>query len=181
MGKYGAENTKECFNCRTRSTPLWRKGDKGETLCNACGLYYRHHNGTFRRTIGRKQTRPSGDKHSKPARRNSLIGIMMNLEDRRRFDQLLRRSRALQRTCNFSEYTFGKYGPRNPACCRGVASQVPLMPFLSDDNVRIELACWENECAEFGDNGKAPHVIVPVENIKEAIENLVRISSTLKK
>lgn len=34
---------KECYNCHTRETPLWRRSMDGGNLCNACGLYLRNH------------------------------------------------------------------------------------------------------------------------------------------
>uniref|UniRef100_A0A3Q0R4F8 GATA-type domain-containing protein n=1 Tax=Amphilophus citrinellus TaxID=61819 RepID=A0A3Q0R4F8_AMPCI len=33
----------QCVNCLTESTTLWRRNSAGETVCNACGLYYRLH------------------------------------------------------------------------------------------------------------------------------------------
>lgn len=36
----------ECSNCHTMKTPLWRKDPAGNTLCNACGLFYKLHGTT---------------------------------------------------------------------------------------------------------------------------------------
>ncbi|ODV89905.1 hypothetical protein CANCADRAFT_17130, partial [Tortispora caseinolytica NRRL Y-17796] len=32
-----------CTNCRTKTTPLWRRNAEGEPLCNACGLFLKLH------------------------------------------------------------------------------------------------------------------------------------------
>ncbi|CAK9436178.1 uncharacterized protein LODBEIA_P07360 [Lodderomyces beijingensis] len=37
----------QCTNCETKTTPLWRKSNTGDLLCNACGLFYKLH-GVFR-------------------------------------------------------------------------------------------------------------------------------------
>ncbi|KAL1468506.1 hypothetical protein MTO96_025342 [Rhipicephalus appendiculatus] len=35
---------KQCSNCATSTTTLWRRNNQGEPVCNACGLYYKLHN-----------------------------------------------------------------------------------------------------------------------------------------
>jgi hypothetical protein len=39
-----AESGQECANCHQTQTPLWRKNERGEPVCNACGLYAKLHN-----------------------------------------------------------------------------------------------------------------------------------------
>ncbi|KAG1893553.1 uncharacterized protein F5891DRAFT_962795, partial [Suillus fuscotomentosus] len=52
-------------------TPLWRKGDEGKTVCNACSLYYKLHGSarpiSMKSDIIRKRSR-----HDARAQRSSL-------------------------------------------------------------------------------------------------------------
>ncbi|THV00280.1 glucocorticoid receptor-like (DNA-binding domain) [Dendrothele bispora CBS 962.96] len=54
-----------CHNCQTTTTPLWRKDDEGNFLCNACGLYHKLH-GYARPVVLRTDTiRPRARIHNR--------------------------------------------------------------------------------------------------------------------
>ncbi|ORZ20784.1 hypothetical protein BCR42DRAFT_370718 [Absidia repens] len=38
-----SSSSTDCVNCHQTKTPLWRKNKRGESVCNACGLYSRLH------------------------------------------------------------------------------------------------------------------------------------------
>ncbi|KAJ1032549.1 hypothetical protein NDA16_000572 [Ustilago loliicola] len=52
--KSAAVGALRCTNCQTTTTPLWRRDEDGNNICNACGLYHKLH-GTHR-PIGMKKT-----------------------------------------------------------------------------------------------------------------------------
>ncbi|KAI9272380.1 hypothetical protein EDC94DRAFT_258512 [Helicostylum pulchrum] len=43
MSEAVIESGQECANCHQTQTPLWRKNERGEPVCNACGLYAKLH------------------------------------------------------------------------------------------------------------------------------------------
>ncbi|CAH2099374.1 unnamed protein product [Euphydryas editha] len=67
-----------CSNCHTTTTSLWRRNAQGETVCNACGLYYKLHN--INRPLAMKkdsiQTRKRKPKNSMKAERNISKGLV---------------------------------------------------------------------------------------------------------
>lgn len=43
VDNFSSKKLLKCTNCQTKTTPLWRKSNNGDLLCNACGLFYKLH------------------------------------------------------------------------------------------------------------------------------------------
>ncbi|CAG8641364.1 9534_t:CDS:2, partial [Acaulospora colombiana] len=66
-----------CSNCNTMNTPLWRRDEEGQTLCNACGLYFKLHH--ERRPLSMKtdviKKRQRYENGQTPSRRAGSMGV----------------------------------------------------------------------------------------------------------
>lgn len=84
----------KCHNCETTTTPLWRRDESGNTICNACGLYYKLHN--IQRPVAMKKTiikrrkrfnshlidkRQSPKSHSDPSNLNTIQSFLKSSQD----------------------------------------------------------------------------------------------------
>lgn len=79
-----------CHNCQTTVTPLWRKNEQGQHLCNACGLYSRTY-GKPRPLAMKKQegyrkrprNKEGGNAVTKKARSDSVDAILVPVPEPR--------------------------------------------------------------------------------------------------
>jgi uncharacterized Zn finger protein (UPF0148 family) len=64
---------RQCVNCGCTSTPLWRRDNAGNYLCNACGLYHKM-NGTNRPLVKPKNSRVSSSRREGTSCANCFTG-----------------------------------------------------------------------------------------------------------
>ncbi|KAH8927472.1 hypothetical protein BT69DRAFT_786938 [Atractiella rhizophila] len=64
-----SDSRPQCSNCGAYQTPLWRRGNNEELLCNACGLYLKLHKTHRPKSFGHKApaAAPAAKHHHAPA------------------------------------------------------------------------------------------------------------------
>ncbi|CAH6721619.1 hypothetical protein CLIB1444_06S06304 [[Candida] jaroonii] len=78
----------QCSNCQTKTTPLWRKSNNGDLLCNACGLFYKLHG--VLRPLNNKVEKNIKTQHSNDNMiMNNNINLFNNLSENDEIDNLL--------------------------------------------------------------------------------------------
>ncbi|KAI8084165.1 uncharacterized protein B0P05DRAFT_570546 [Gilbertella persicaria] len=114
------ESGQECANCHQTQTPLWRKNERGEPVCNACGLYAKLHHrdrpAEMRKTtIQRRRRDWNAEEHEdiEPEQDKPMAGL--EDEDTRFVSLLLQMDRTqmhgflgmLERRCDFLKTILG--------------------------------------------------------------------------
>ncbi|KAI7873827.1 glucocorticoid receptor-like (DNA-binding domain) [Lichtheimia hyalospora FSU 10163] len=104
LQKFLQQENQQCVNCYQTTTPLWRKNELGESVCNACGLYQKHHNKSRPMDVMQQQQQqqckrrrpllPSEDDDNSDSRFRELLD-RMNPEQMQSFLIILERRCAL--------------------------------------------------------------------------------------
>ncbi|KAF0987251.1 hypothetical protein HZS_927 [Henneguya salminicola] len=68
-----------CANCKTTTTTLWRRTSEGESVCNACGLYFKLHG--FNRPVSMRKDEIQTRNRKKNQQSKELGPIIQNNEN----------------------------------------------------------------------------------------------------
>ncbi|CDH48315.1 hypothetical protein RO3G_01695 [Lichtheimia corymbifera JMRC:FSU:9682] len=135
------ENNQQCANCYQTTTPLWRKNELGESVCNACGLYQKHHNKSRpldamqqqqqqQQCKRRRPLLPSEDDDNSDSRFRELLD-RMNPEQMQSFLVILERRCALLRSMLSGEEQLAHHHHQPPTPASSLASSPHHQPSSS--------------------------------------------------
>ncbi|KAK3398795.1 GATA type zinc finger protein asd-4 [Sordaria brevicollis] len=129
MANHDRETTQPtCQNCATSTTPLWRRDEMGQVLCNACGLFLKLHG----------RPRPISLKTDVIKSRNRVKTMRPDLAKQKKQQQQQQQQQNLAATADMNGGV-GMMDPNNPAAAAAAqaarrASQKSMNGHPVDDN-----------------------------------------------
>ncbi|KAK3491808.1 GATA type zinc finger protein asd-4 [Neurospora crassa] len=124
MANHDRETTQPtCQNCATSTTPLWRRDEMGQVLCNACGLFLKLHG----------RPRPISLKTDVIKSRNRVKTMRPDLAKQKKQQQQQQQQQNLAATADMNGGV-GMMDSNNPAAAARRASQKSINGHPVDDN-----------------------------------------------
>ncbi|KAI7876120.1 glucocorticoid receptor-like (DNA-binding domain) [Lichtheimia hyalospora FSU 10163] len=104
------QQQQQCANCHQTDTPLWRKNSRGQSICNACGLFFKLHHRDRPMELNKTNSQRRRRRRQEPldGTRDMFMGLRANMSR----DEMQLVLRIMEERCAFLKAMLGNV-PRN--------------------------------------------------------------------
>ncbi|RWS09365.1 hypothetical protein B4U79_10277 [Dinothrombium tinctorium] len=148
-----------CSNCDTTTTSLWRRNAKGDTVCNACGLYFKLH-GVSRPLTMKKDSIQTRKRKPKTAASNAGADINESGRNGQRVNGTFAHNEA--NIGSVSNNTFKNISQRPPYLPLALNSNHSLSQLPFDASAYYSVSAAGNGPASIGEQLHNTHITPPL-------------------